>query len=577
MKVKVAKVAGFCMGVRRAMDLALEISLSGSSAPVYTYGPLIHNPSALELLRSRGVEVLKDIPEKGTGTVIIRAHGVPPDDRRKLIRAGFTVVDGTCSRVVKVQMLARHYAAKGYRCILIGDQGHPEVIGIMGYAGGNGILVSSEEDIENLPHLEKYIILAQTTQDRERFSRWCQKIQERYPGGRVFNTICDSTHKRQREVRRLAHEVDAVVVVGGKQSANTRRLAEIVEEVGKVSIPVETENDILIDEIKEFKKIGVTAGASTPNWIINRAVRKIEAIPGNGESVGRSALYRLMRFLHESNLWTASAGGAFASALALIEGDPQRVFKAAPLAFFYIFSMHTLNRLIDRESGEYNDPLRVRFLIHHRKLFFVLSFLALAASLSVAFKMGTVPFFFLLALSTLGGIYTIPVIPKGARFRALKDFPGSKTLFVALAWASVAGLVSRMNFHPEKLPLSVWVCFFTSFLLVFARSILMEILDIQGDRIVGRETLAVLIGEKKGLSWVKILSFVIMAISVVFPVAGLTGWHFLAFSFAGLWILWLERRFEEQRLGQNMRLECLVEATFFIFLAAAVMFYSIIG
>jgi len=253
------------------------------------------------------------------------------------------------------------------------------------------------------------------------------------------------------------------------------------------------------------------------------------------------------------------------------------VFNAAPLAFFYIFSMHTLNRLIDRESGEYNDPLRVRFLIHHRKLFLVLSILALAASLSVAFKMGTVPFLFLLALSTLGGIYTIPVIPKGARFRALKDFPGSKTLFVALAWASVAGLVSRMDFHPEKLSLSVWGCFLTSFLLVFARSILMEILDIQGDRIGGRETLAVLIGEKKGLSWVKILSFVIMALSVVFPVAGITGWHFLAFFFAGLWILWLERRFEEQRLGQNMRLECLVEATFFIFLAAAVIFYASLG
>ncbi len=277
MKIEMAKVAGFCMGVRRAIDMAIDLSSSSDKA-IYTYGPLIHNPSALKLLRSRGVDVLETIPEHGSGTVIIRAHGITPLERECLKKTGFKIVDATCPKVVKVQMLARHYAAKGIDVLLIGDKGHPEVCGIMGYAGKKGHLIAEENDIERLERLTNYIILAQTTQDPLRYNLWTRKIQDKFSGGRVFRTICDSTYRRQAEVKRLADKVDVVVVVGGKQSANTKRLAELVAEMGRPVLLKETADEIDHTELSAYSSVGVTAGASTPQWVIDDVVKKLELI-----------------------------------------------------------------------------------------------------------------------------------------------------------------------------------------------------------------------------------------------------------------------------------------------------------
>jgi 4-hydroxy-3-methylbut-2-enyl diphosphate reductase len=277
MNVRLADTAGFCMGVRRAMDMALKASESPKK-DVFTFGPLIHNPCALEHLRSRGVAVMEKIPQKGSGTVIIRAHGVAPSIKEGLKTAGFDIIEATCPRVVKVQMLARHFTRKGCACILIGDRGHPEVDGILGHAGSKGFLVSKEDDIDTLPSINNYIILAQTTQDRDGFRSLAKKILLKFPGGRIFNTICDSTHKRQVEAKRLAMKVDMVVVVGGRKSANTRRLAEIIEECGRKVMSVETEKDLDKKRLVQYENIGITAGASTPSWVINNVVKEIEGL-----------------------------------------------------------------------------------------------------------------------------------------------------------------------------------------------------------------------------------------------------------------------------------------------------------
>lgn len=276
MQIILAQNAGFCMGVRKAMDIALS-SVSSAKKPIFTLGPLIHNPSALELLRSHGINIMEDIPEKGNGTVIIRAHGVPPQIKDSLKKAGFEIIDATCTRVIKVQMLVRHYSSKGFHCIVVGDEGHPEVVGIMGYGGEKAILITNENDLSKLSGIENYIVVAQTTQDHEKYHDWSQWILKRFPGGKIFNTICDSTHKRQTEVRELAKDVDIVVVVGGKKSANTRRLAEIVAESGKEALLVEDENELSLDYIKKFDKIGVTAGASTPHWVIEKVLAKLNS------------------------------------------------------------------------------------------------------------------------------------------------------------------------------------------------------------------------------------------------------------------------------------------------------------
>lgn len=287
MKVALAKNAGFCMGVRRAVETTLDM-IDNEKNGVATFGPLIHNPQVLELLEEQGVKILQDIPEKLHGTVVIRAHGIPPQQKVLLEDSGARVKDATCPRVVKVQAIIQKYHRLGYGTIIIGDRNHAEVVGLMGYAEGNVQVVSSRDDISKLlehPDGVKapYIIVSQTTQDQSVFLKLSSLLMEAFPGGKVFNTICDSTHKRQDEIRHLSKMVDAVVVVGGLNSANTRRLAEIAEGMGRQVYLIETEAELNRQELRRYNCIGVTAGASTPTWLIDRVVKFLEAIPGRQE------------------------------------------------------------------------------------------------------------------------------------------------------------------------------------------------------------------------------------------------------------------------------------------------------
>jgi len=271
MEVVLAKNAGFCMGVRRAVETTLGMVRREESA-IATFGPLIHNPQVLKLLEEQGVRIMEEIPPRADGTIIIRAHGIPPEKKKLLEESGARVEDATCPRVMKVQAIIAKYRKDGYSTVIIGDRDHAEVEGLMGYAGESGQVVNSEEDVASLSLASPYIVVSQTTQDERAFETLRAAILKRFPGGKVFNTICDSTHKRQEEVRRLCREVQALVVVGGRSSANTRRLGEIAEGLGCPVFLVESETDLDPGKLRRFARVGVTAGASTPNWVIARVV-----------------------------------------------------------------------------------------------------------------------------------------------------------------------------------------------------------------------------------------------------------------------------------------------------------------
>lgn len=277
MKVILAEKAGFCMGVRRAVETTLETVTSGED-PIATFGPLIHNPQVLARLKDNGVEILDKIPSQRSGTIIIRAHGVPPSDKEKLMATGAKVKDATCPRVMKVQVIIKKFKKQNYTTVIIGDKNHAEVLGLMGYAEPEVYVISNEIDIENLQISSQYIIVSQTTQDEKTFEKLSSKILERFPGGKVYNTICDSTHKRQDEVRKLCKTVQAMIVVGGKGSANTQRLGQVAQEMGCPVFMGETEEDFDFETLSGFDCVGVTAGASTPNWIIDKVVNKLKSI-----------------------------------------------------------------------------------------------------------------------------------------------------------------------------------------------------------------------------------------------------------------------------------------------------------
>lgn len=279
-RIIVAKSAGFCWGVQRAFNKVLDVAMhQDEDKPVYTYGPLIHNPQAVEMLRQKGIGVIDEIGDDMKGIVVIRTHGVPPAERKRLEASGARICDATCPDVGIIQGTVRRHLKLGYFIIIIGHREHPEVMALLGFAEKRGACISSSEEVESLPRdLGKVCVVSQSTQQRAKFDSLVTLIRERYPECVVFDTICRSTDSRQQEVREIAGEVDAMVVVGGRNSSNTNRLAEISKEMGAKTYLIESESEILPGDFEDAKVIGVTAGASTPSWVIEGVVEKLKSI-----------------------------------------------------------------------------------------------------------------------------------------------------------------------------------------------------------------------------------------------------------------------------------------------------------
>ncbi len=565
MKVILAKSAGFCMGVKRAVETTLDV-IGKEDRGVATFGPLIHNPQVLGLLEERGVRVLQDIPAKEKGTVIIRAHGIPPIQKERLQQAGATVKDATCPHVVRVQVIIKKYRQQGYGTVIIGDRNHAEVEGLIGFAGSRGRVVSRPEDVATLDITEPYIIVSQTTQDEASFAELAAMVLARFPGGRVFKTICDATHQRQSEVRSLARQVEAMVVVGGKTSANTRRLAEIAESMGCRVFLVETEDELDVAALSAYECVGVTAGASTPTWMINRVVTLLEAIPGKGEGRLKQFGSRLLWLLVATNVSAGLAGAALTyTALQLQGRQPQAAFSL--ISFLYLFGMHNINRFTDRKNQKFSDPLRVIFYEKYRGPFLALSALSLLAALALVFQQGAKPFFLLAGMSLLGILYSVQVIPRALvpdiKIRGLKQIPGSRTFMVAAAWAFITSLIPAwsQSHAPELQTLAVLLFVL---LLVFIRNALFDVFEVQGDRIVGRETLPVCIGEVRTLALLRILMVLLVIFLLLMPLLG-------AMAGVGFWLLpgilylagliWL---YSHGRISKGPRLEFYLETVFFV-------------
>jgi len=565
MKVILAKKAGFCMGVRRAVETVLD-TLRRDSGEIATFGPLIHNPQVLELLSRRGVKVLKTIPERPSGTIIIRAHGVPPAQKARLQSQDAQVVDATCPRVIKVQAIIKKYKGQGYATVIIGDKNHAEVEGLMGYAEPDGIVVSNEADVVALALSGPYIIVSQTTQDEAGFNRLTGLITERFPGGKVFNTICDSTHKRQEEVQRLCDRVQAIVVVGGRNSANTKRLGEIAASKGRPVFLVETEEELDFEALGKFDTVGVTAGASTPTWLINQVVTSLQAVRGRGEGATRQIGYRLLRLLLETNLYISIGGGGLATVCALLQGIKPD-WRHFLVAFGYLFAVHNFNRFASQESEKFNDPIRARFYRRYRVPLLGASVVSLASVLTVVYASGPLPFFVILGISILGTLYSVNLIPKSLRpvirIRGLKEIPGSKTFFVAAAWGIVVAIFPAWESDLGATP-PAFGAFLFALLLVYIRSALFDVFELQGDRIVGKETLPVWIGERKTMVLLHWLLAGLFLMLLLLPAAGLMSPLGLWLAPAVLYLVGLALLYERGSLIQGPKLEFAVESVFFL-------------
>lgn len=279
MEVRLAKTAGFCFGVRRAVDTVYE-QVEQAEGPIYTYGPIVHNEIVVQELEEKGVKVLnseEELKRLTSGTVIIRAHGVGEKVYELLKQQGVNLVDATCPFVKKIHRIARKEEANGRHILIIGNAKHPEVEGIRGWCEKPAYVVESLEEAENfaLPMGEKLCIVSQTTFNYNKFEDIVEIISKKGYDIIVLNTICSATEERQTEAREIASDVDAMIVIGGSHSSNTQKLFEICKKECENTYYIQTIKDLDLTRLKSTDNVGITAGASTPNNIIEEVQKNV--------------------------------------------------------------------------------------------------------------------------------------------------------------------------------------------------------------------------------------------------------------------------------------------------------------
>lgn len=281
-EILVARSAGFCFGVKRAIaiadDTAGKAQDEGAEGPIQSLGPIIHNPQAVERLERKGVRVVGSVEEISCGRAIVRSHGITRSDRAALEGKGVTIVDATCPFVTKAQEHARTLSREGYAVVVVGDPNHPEVKSIISYIEKGVPVFTSIPEVKSARGVRKAGVVAQTTQSFENLMAFVTAAMKRFPEVRVFNTICNATAVRQQESTRLAGKADVMFILGGYNSANTRRLAEISREINPRTHHIETAEELAAGMVEGAEVAGVTAGASTPQWIIDGFVEALKGL-----------------------------------------------------------------------------------------------------------------------------------------------------------------------------------------------------------------------------------------------------------------------------------------------------------
>ncbi len=494
MKVIVAKTAGFCWGVKRAMDAVLEASVRNDGRTVQTLGPLIHNPQALDLISRRGVAVAEAPEQVQNGTVVIRAHGIPIQDLRGLkerqAKGELKIVNATCPEVAKVHHKIKKWSPKGYFTVILGSHGHAESLAHCSFADSGSVIVSTMAEAEALTdeQLKKVLVVAQTTFTVKDYHAITDYLRTR-AGDAVFeNTICEDTWMRQDEARELARTVDSVIVVGGKASSNTKHLAELAHHYGKPVQYVETAMEMDLSGFSGRETVGVLAGASTPTWLVDEVVDVLEQL-GDGPSRWRS----FVRATFGSSSLLAMGAGLMTLGVHHWLGLPTG-WRYPLLTATYVLAMYLLSPFLDPLGLGAKGPARARFLERNRKLLLVSALAAMAVMLGLAANLGLKVLGIVIGAALVGTVYK-QRFRLGGREISLRSIPGSKDLVVAMALATVA-VVTPVWQAGRSWDLRAFAAIFLVGVLAFVRTAIYEIRDMQNDQIVGKETLPIFLGKR---------------------------------------------------------------------------------
>jgi len=276
LKIILSKKMGFCFGVKKSVNLAKN-TLIERKDNLYMFGSIINNPQVIEYFKKKGVKVVDDlneVPEEST--VITRAHGISPTMLNKAYQKKISIIDTTCPYVRKVQKIARYLYEEDYFIVIYGDKKHPEILSLLDIVKNNALVVNSISELKKINIKKKIGFISQTTKNIYDFYKLSAVLLKKADESRIFNTICKSTTERQKSVLELAKEVDVVLVIGGKESANTTRLAEISKNQGVKTYHIETKNQLKYKCFHPEDKVGITSGASTPDWVTSEVIDKLK-------------------------------------------------------------------------------------------------------------------------------------------------------------------------------------------------------------------------------------------------------------------------------------------------------------
>jgi len=279
MQVIIPQKMGFCFGVKRALKLVKDEAKKDKK--VYTLGDLIHNPQVVEELKKEGIKPIADLSQVKKGTIVIRAHGVDPSLKEKAVKKGLKVVDATCPYVLKVQKIAELISQKSYKIIVVGTASHPEIIGVTAKINkGKFYVIRTPQEVQKLPFIKKMGVIVQTTESLDNFRNIVKDLIKKSEECRVFNTICEVIKQRQEDAKNLSAEVEAMIVVGGHNSSNTYQLVKLCRNIGVKTSFIEKEDDLSLTEekYKNFNKVGIIGGTSTPKEVLKRVKEKLLSI-----------------------------------------------------------------------------------------------------------------------------------------------------------------------------------------------------------------------------------------------------------------------------------------------------------
>jgi len=527
MRIEIGKFAGFCDGVKYAVEEAFLIA-SKSNDTIYVDGKLIHNPQTLDMLESSGVKTYTD--DLGLCTledrsVIIRAHGVSPERKRTLALHAKNVVDLTCKYVGRIQSIVKKHSNDGYRIIIIGNIDHPEIIGILGFASkADTYVVLKEESVYCLPtNSKKTLIVAQTTLEQKLFTKLSCLIKERYNESDIIvkNTICNATALRQNEVLEIAKRNDAVLIIGGKESSNTKNLYNIAKAI-KPAFYVEYKEDLDSIDLSKYKKIGIMAGASTPDWLIEEVANLIKE---KYTKSYKKAISKVLNFILDTYLSHALAGILLSFAVYNILSQKFN-YSIALIVGLYYFSMSLTNGYTNY-ALKISDKNKYNLYKKNKNIFYTLIILSIITMIFLSYKEG-VDALILTVFSILMGIaYNISFknlkTSKVKYIKILSKLIPLKSLIISFA---VTVLLNGLIFFTNEDVLSkdrilaFLFCISMVFLFMFMRQASIEIKSSQSDKIAGATGLTTYINLKHLITLTSLMPVVVLIAMIIGIIKG---------------------------------------------------------